>query len=60
MKGNWKEGESIQHSILRLTEKAEHPAGIDPSTSGLPGKIELYCCATNTALAECILKILEI
>ena len=37
MIGNRKEGGSIQHSIPTLTETAHHPAGIEPTTSGLPG-----------------------
>ena len=37
MKGNREEGGSICHSILTLTGKAQHPAGIEPTTSGLPG-----------------------
>ena len=36
MLGNKKEGESIQLFILALTEKAQHPVGIDPQPRDLP------------------------
>ena len=35
----WENSKDIQHAILTVTEKAQHPAGIKHTTSGLPGVI---------------------
>ena len=47
---NRKEGGSIQHSILTLTEIAQHEVGIEPTTFALPGVSSM---ATTTTLKYC-------